>query len=105
MIDGSGGGLGNLLELMAHIVDECGLGDLGEGSMLRFEPASEVEQIIGVGTQRTQGELPEALGIKEGIRPVQFSSVLVAQAIGGSAGPHGRLIDHRELHRDCAPWR
>jgi len=85
MIYGLGGGLGSLLELMAHIVDECGLGDLGEGSMLRFEPASEVEQIIGVCTERTQRDLPEALGVEEGIRPVNFSSGLVAQAIRGEA--------------------
>ena len=66
MIDGLGSGLRILLKLMPDIIDERGLGDLGERLALRFEPAGEVEQVIGVGTERTQGELPEALAGTEG---------------------------------------
>jgi hypothetical protein len=32
--------------------------------------------------------LPEALRVEKRIRPVQFSSVLIAQAVWGEAGPH-----------------
>jgi hypothetical protein len=59
-----------LLELMADIVDEGGLAHLGERWAWRFEPAGEVEQIIGVSAQRTQRELPDALSVEEGISPV-----------------------------------
>jgi hypothetical protein len=79
-----------LLELMADIVDERGLGHLGERLLPRFEPAGEVEQVKGVGAERVEGELTEALGIEEDVRPVQFSSLLVAKAIRRSAGRQGR---------------
>src|SRR5439155_13844833 len=97
MIDGLGSGLRILLKLMPDIIDERGLGDLGERLALRFEPAGEVEQVIGVGTERTQGELPEALAIAERIRPGQFAPVLIAQAIRRGAGGTGGWLAHRDL--------
>src|SRR6266480_2295405 len=75
-------GLGILLELMTNICDERGLGDLGKRLMLRFEPTGEIEEII---------------------RPADLSSLLVAHAMRGSAGRHGRLINHGELHRRPQP--
>jgi hypothetical protein len=41
-------GFGILLELMTNIVDDRGLGYLGESSVLRFEPTREIEKVIGV---------------------------------------------------------
>ena len=41
-------GLGLLLELMTDIGDERGFGDLRERLVLRFKPASKVEQVISV---------------------------------------------------------
>ena len=98
-------GLRILLELMTDIVDERGFGDLGERLMLRLEPPGEVEQVVGVDAQRARGKLAQALGIEESVSPVQFSSVFIPQAVGGSTGTPGRLIDHRELHSDWAPSR
>ena len=88
MINCLRGGLGILLELEADIVDDCGLGDLGKRQAQWLDPTSEVEQVIGVDTERPRGELPEALRVEKRIRPVQFSSVLIAQAVWGEAGPH-----------------
>src|SRR5215831_10958441 len=95
--------LGILLELMTDIVDERGLGDLGKRSTLRFEPAGEIEEVVGVDAKRTGRKLAEALTVQEGIRPVEFSSLIVAHSIRGGAGGHGRLIDHGELHRRPQP--
>ncbi len=96
-------GLGILLELMTNIFDECGLGDLGKRLMLRFEPTGEIEEIVGVDAQRPRGKLPESLTVEESIRPADLSSLLVAHAMRGSAGRHGRLINHGELHRRPQP--
>ena len=93
-----------LLELVADIVDDRRFGHHGEGLALRFEPAGKVDQIKGVSAERVQRELPEALGVEERIRLVEFPPVLVTQAIGGGTGGYGRLIDHGEfLHSGCAP--
>jgi len=51
-------GLGILFELMTNIVDERGLGDFRQRSMLRCEPAREVEKVVSVNAQRTERELP-----------------------------------------------
>ena len=96
-------GLGILLELMTNIFDECGLGDLGKRLMLRFEPTGEIEEIVGVDAQRPRGKLPESLTVEESIRPADLSSLLVAHTMRGSAGRHGRLINHGELHRRPQP--
>src|SRR5437667_9199457 len=96
-------GLGILLELMTNICDERGLGDLGKRLMLRFEPTGEIEEIVGVDAQRPRGKLPESLTVEESIRPADLSSLLVAHAMRGSAGRHGRLINHGELHRRPQP--
>jgi hypothetical protein len=45
-----------LLELMPDIVDQRGLSQVGDPLASGFEPAGEVEQVIGVR------ELPDALG-------------------------------------------
>src|SRR6516165_1611036 len=105
MIHGSWAGPGILLELMTNVVDERGLGDLCKRPMLRFEPAGEVEQVVGVDANRSWRELPEALSVEESIRPVEFLSLLVAYAIRGGAGRHGRLIDHGEVHVRPQPQR
>src|SRR5205807_9910401 len=96
-------GLGILLELMTNICDERGLGDLGKRLMLRFEPTGEIEEIVGVDAHRPRGKLPESLTVEESIRPADLSSLLVAHTMRGSAGRHGRLINHGELHRRPQP--
>src|SRR5215469_3815319 len=103
MIHGLWGGLGMLLELVADIVDDRRFGHLGDRLALGFEPAGKVDQIIGVSAERAQRELPEALGVEEHIRPVEFPLVLVAQAVRRGTGGHARLIDHREFHSGSAP--
>ena len=105
MIHGLRGGFGILLELMTDIVDDRGLRDLGKRPMLRFEPAGEIEEVVGVDAQRTGRKLAEALTVQEGIRPVEFSSLVVTHTIRGGAGGHGRLIDHGEVHRRLQPQR
>jgi len=57
MIHGLRGGFGILLELMTDIVDDRGLRDLGKRPMLRFEPAGEIEEVVGVDAQRTGRKL------------------------------------------------
>jgi hypothetical protein len=70
MIDGLRRGLGLLVQLMTDIVQQSGLGDLGQRLHRRLQPpAGEVQQVICVGPQRTQGELPNALAIEEGVGP------------------------------------
>ena len=59
---------------MTNIIHQCGLGDFGKRPMLRFEPAGEVEEVVRVDAKRSRKELPEALTIEEGIRPIEFSS-------------------------------
>jgi len=54
MVDGLWGRFRMLLKWMADIVDERGLGHLGERQVPRFEPASEVEQVKGVSTERVE---------------------------------------------------
>lgn len=105
MIHGLRAGLGTLFELMTNIVDERGLGDFGQRSILRCEPTSEIEEVVGVDAQRPRGKLAQALGVEKGIRPHDFSSLLVAHPIGGSAGSHARLMDHGEFHVLLQPHR
>jgi hypothetical protein len=104
MIHGLRCGFGILLELMTNIVDDRGLGHLGESSVLGFEPAREIEKVVGVDAKRPWGELPESLTIEEDIRPIEFSLV-VTHSIWRGAGGRGRLIDHGELHVRPQPQR
>src|SRR5208282_1700658 len=48
MIHGLRCGFGILVELMTNIVDDRGLGYLGESSVLGFEPAREIEKVVGI---------------------------------------------------------
>src|SRR5258707_14848853 len=90
MIHGLWFGLGILLELMTNIVDERGLGDFSQRLILRYEPAGEVEEVVGVDAKRPRGKLAKALSVEEGIRPLDLSSFLVAHPIGGGTGGHWR---------------
>ena len=92
MIHGLRGGLGLLVELVTDIVEQGGLADLGQRPGWVLKPAGEVEQVIGVGSQGTQRQLADALGIEEGIGPGDFLPLLVEQAIGGSAGGNQRPL-------------
>ena len=56
-------GLWILIELIADIVDDRGFGNLCKRQALWFEPAGEVEQVLGVDTERTQRELAKALRV------------------------------------------
>ena len=51
MIYGLRSGLGLLVQLMADIVQQCGLRDFGKRLGLALKPASEVQQVIGVSAQ------------------------------------------------------
>jgi len=44
---------------------------------LGLEPAAKVEQVIGVGAERAEGELTNALGIEKGVGPGEFRSLLI----------------------------
>ena len=105
MIHGLRCGLGILLELRTNIVDQCGLGDLGERLVAWFEPAGEVQQVVGIDAKRPGGKLAQLLAVEEGIRPVELSFLLVADTLGGGAGGQGRLIDHGEFHLRPQPQR
>src|SRR2546421_12876393 len=83
---------------MTDIVDDRGLRDLGKRPMLRFEPAGEIEEVVGVDAQRTGRKLAEALTVQEGIGRAEFSSLVVTHSIRGGAGGNGRLIDHGRVH-------
>jgi hypothetical protein len=79
-----------LAQLMADIVQQCGLRDFGKSLGLALKPTSEVQQVIGVGAQGARRELTEMLGIEEIIGPGNLVVGIVEQAIrtgsGGSAG-------------------
>src|SRR6516165_8011295 len=64
-----------------------------------------MEQVIGIDTQGAQRELPEFLGIEEGIGPRDFSSLFVAPTVGRSTGWPGRVMPHAEFHRGPRPQR
>ena len=81
MIYGLRGRLGLLAQLMADIVQQCGLGDFGKGLGLALKPTSEVQQIIGVGAQRARRQLAKMLGIEKIVGPGDLVAVLVEQAI------------------------
>jgi hypothetical protein len=64
MIDRLRGGLGRLIQLIADVVEQNGFGDLGQrAGRVLLPPAGEMQQIISVGAQRTQGELANMLRI------------------------------------------
>jgi hypothetical protein len=105
MIHGPGVKFGILLELMSNIIDQRGLCDSGKRLMLGFEPVGEMEKIVGVDAKRTRRELAEALSIEESIDPVEFSSFIIEQPIGGGARGDGRLINHGEFHLRPQPQR
>ncbi len=54
MIYGLRRGLGLLVQLVPHIVQQRGFGDLGKGLGLALKPTGEVKQVIGIGPQRSR---------------------------------------------------
>ncbi len=82
MIHGLGSGFRIAIELITDILREGGLSDLGKGQMSRFEPAGEIEKIVGVDAKRMGRKLAEALTIQESIHPRELSSLVVTHAIG-----------------------
>src|SRR5215467_1965043 len=97
MIDGLGCRRRQLAQLVTDIVQEGGLGEVGQIPG-RMKPAGEVQQVISVSTQRTQRELANALGIEEGIDPDDFLPPLILQAIRRGAGRNRRAVDENEFH-------
>jgi len=77
MVDGRRRGWGLMIELEANIVEQEGLIELGQSLLGLVEPARQVQQIIGVSTQGAAGELANALGIEEGVRPSEFRSLFI----------------------------
>src|SRR5215469_10364656 len=74
MIDRGRRGLGQLIELVADIVEQERLIDLDEPVSREMEPAGQVQQVIAVGPQGAQRELAQLLGIKKGIGPDEFTA-------------------------------
>jgi hypothetical protein len=91
MIHGWRRGLGLLVEFMADVVEQSGLGDFRQRAGRLLKPAGEVQQVISIGGQGTQRELSDALCLEEGVDPGDFLSALIEHAIGrGRAEPKGR---------------
>ena len=65
MIYGLRCGLWLLVQLMTNIVHQRGLCDHGNRLMLAPIPASEVQQVIGVGANRARRQLTKMLGIEK----------------------------------------
>jgi hypothetical protein len=82
MIYGLGSGFGIAIELMLDILHKGGLGDLGQRQKLGLEPAGEIEEVVGVDAERAWRELAEALSVQEGVRPLEFSPLVVTHSIG-----------------------
>ena len=101
-----GVGLGFLVELIADIIEQSGFIDVEQSRRRMLQaPACEVQEIIGIGAQGTEGKLANALRIEEVIGPGDFLPLVIDQAIGRSAGGGGRLMEQREFHNDCASSR
>ena len=81
MIYGLRSRLGLLVQLMADIVEQCGLGDFGKSLGLALPPTGEVQQVIGVSAQRTRRQLAKMLGIEKVVGPGDLAAVLIEQAI------------------------
>src|SRR5207302_7766162 len=69
MIYGLRRGLRLLVQLMPNIVQQRGLSDLGQSLVLALKPASEVQQVIGVGAHRARRQLTKMLGIEKIVDP------------------------------------
>src|SRR5215831_18431852 len=109
MIHGLGCGFGFLVELMADVVEQSGLGDLRQRMRQRpfAPPTSEVQQVISVSAQGAQRQLANALTIEEGIGPSDLLAMLIEQAIGRDAGQNSRSIDQKQFHSwraCCRQW-
>ena len=97
MIYGLRRGLWLLVQLMTDIVQQRGLGDLGKSLGLALKPTSEVQQVIGVGAQRTRRQLAKMLGIEKVVDPGDLMALLIEQAIGTSAGLSGGSMRPRPV--------
>ena len=75
--------LGILIELVTDIVEQSGLGDLRQRQWQRrfAPPACEVEGVISVSTQGTQGQLANVLTIEEGIGPRDLLALLIEEDV------------------------
>jgi hypothetical protein len=83
MVDGGGSGFGIFVELIADIVEQSGFIHLKQspGRMLQAPPC-EMQEIISIGAQGTEGQLANALGIEEVIDPGHFVSLVVNHPVG-----------------------
>ena len=105
-IDGFWGRRWSLVQLVADIILERRLGECGERMRWRREgPAGEVEQIKGIGTQRTRRQLAQSLRIQECVRPQDLLAASIEQAIRRSAGRKRWLMRDGEFHEGSACCR
>src|SRR5215472_5261884 len=109
MIHSLGRGFGFLVELMADVVEQSGLGDLRQRMWQRLfaPPTGEVQQVISISAQGAQRQLANALTIEEGIGPIDLLAMLVEQAIGRNAGQKSRSMNQKQLHSGracCRQW-
>src|SRR6516162_7693551 len=105
VIDGGGRGLGQLIELVADIVEQERLIDLGEPVSREMQPARQVQQVIAVGPQGAQRELAQPLGIKKAIGPDEFTAFSVEQPIGRGARRCRAAENELKSHGDSASSR
>ena len=85
MVDGLGSWLRIFIEPITDIVEQSGFIHFlrgGRGGMTWEPPACEVQQIIPIGTQGTEGQLANALRVEKGIDPGDFLLPLIDQAVG-----------------------
>ena len=65
-------------------------------------PACEVQEVISIGAQGTEGQLANALSIEEIIGPCDFLALFVSQPVWRSAGGYFRIVYQGNFHRDWA---
>ena len=91
VIDGGRRGPGLLVQFMPNVFQQYRLGERSEVLRLALTPASEVQKVISVGTQRARRKLTKMLSVQEIIDPSDFVALLVEQAIRAGAGGGWRI--------------
>src|SRR6516225_767557 len=105
MIDSGRRGLGQLIELVADIVEQDRLIDLGQLVTLEVQPEGQVQQVVAIGAQGAERKLAQSLGIEKGISPGEFTALPVEQPIGRGAGRRRVLQIELKSHGDSASSR
>src|SRR5947207_13145082 len=90
---------------MTNILFQGGFGEIGKRRWPVIQgPAGEVQQVEGIGSQRTWGATEQGLGIQKAVGPVDLLARLNEQAVRGRAVADRRLIGEGECHGRCAAF-